>query len=312
MSSVVVTSEKGGEKGSSCACFAGDEGSSELLEDNDEQSLVRFASKTRWPKRIARIYSRPAGRNSSQDQPREVGHEDRMRDPRRIDSLASRPITAVDLTSTPPRQPCVFMLSPHREVVLAEDIYGELVASKPSFSKQESVNMSRRNRHVGRDLYTPVRSELDNQPLTVDDLAPLCLFSHLRSLKVLGMMQSYQSYIWEVVWLNPQLNELTMGMEVEDERLDCNVVEKARQYAQSRPTVARYQEKKATNNVPEKLPIVKLSLYRFQLDNTSFRWFDETRFRELRLFNCMGVEIDLPEEIARNINVSIERSGYPQ
>ncbi|KAL4945285.1 hypothetical protein BDV06DRAFT_209535 [Aspergillus oleicola] len=43
-------------------------------------------------------------------------------------------------------------------------------------------------------------------------MTPLCTFRNLRSLKITGMMQSYQSYIFQAAWLNPNLEELELGM----------------------------------------------------------------------------------------------------
>ena len=68
------------------------------------------------------------------------------------------------------------------------------------------------------DLFWP---EKDNRnpfrpdTFPLESLAPLCNFHHLTFLKLTGMMQSYQKYIWQAVWLNPQLEvlELEMGLE---------------------------------------------------------------------------------------------------
>jgi hypothetical protein len=49
----------------------------------------------------------------------------------------------------------------------------------------------------------------------LEDLEPLCNFRQLRSLKITGMMESYQKYIWQAVWLNPHLRELTLEMALE-------------------------------------------------------------------------------------------------
>ncbi|PGH28042.1 hypothetical protein AJ80_00297 [Polytolypa hystricis UAMH7299] len=49
----------------------------------------------------------------------------------------------------------------------------------------------------------------------LDSLRPLCNFRNLKSLKLTGMTQSYQRYIWETVWLNPELEELLLEMALE-------------------------------------------------------------------------------------------------
>lgn len=46
-------------------------------------------------------------------------------------------------------------------------------------------------------------------------LLPLCEFRNLRSLRLGGMLQSYQAYIWRTCWLNPGLEELVLEMALE-------------------------------------------------------------------------------------------------
>ncbi|CBF82764.1 predicted protein [Aspergillus nidulans FGSC A4] len=48
--------------------------------------------------------------------------------------------------------------------------------------------------------------------LPIDEMAPLCTFRNLRILKITGMMQSYQMYIFQAAWLNTDLEELEIGM----------------------------------------------------------------------------------------------------
>ncbi|EAW10977.1 uncharacterized protein ACLA_066130 [Aspergillus clavatus NRRL 1] len=67
------------------------------------------------------------------------------------------------------------------------------------------------------DLFHPVRPDQETEEtiLPLDELAPLCQFRGLRVLKLTGMMQSYQRYIWQAAWLNPELEELELGMALE-------------------------------------------------------------------------------------------------
>lgn len=67
------------------------------------------------------------------------------------------------------------------------------------------------------DLFWPkLQAEpQDGDVFPLEDLEPLCNFRQLRSLKITGMMESYQKYIWQAVWLNPHLRELTMEMALE-------------------------------------------------------------------------------------------------
>lgn len=53
---------------------------------------------------------------------------------------------------------------------------------------------------------------LSGDMLHVREMAPLGYFRNLRSLKLTGMLQSYQKAIWEAVWVNPELEELELGM----------------------------------------------------------------------------------------------------
>ncbi|CEL06621.1 hypothetical protein ASPCAL09793 [Aspergillus calidoustus] len=46
----------------------------------------------------------------------------------------------------------------------------------------------------------------------IDEMAPVCMFRNLRVLKITGMMQSYQMYIFQAAWLNTNLDELEIGM----------------------------------------------------------------------------------------------------
>ncbi|KAL4882391.1 hypothetical protein BJY04DRAFT_217306 [Aspergillus karnatakaensis] len=61
----------------------------------------------------------------------------------------------------------------------------------------------------------PTTSPTEEEEPTIfpfDEMAPLCTFRNLRSLKVTGMMQSYQLYIFMAAWLNTNLEELEIGM----------------------------------------------------------------------------------------------------
>lgn len=67
------------------------------------------------------------------------------------------------------------------------------------------------------DLFWPIKkgSFSGTDMLDVEELAPLCSFRGLRSLKVTGMMQSYQRYIWQAAWVNLGLEELELEMALE-------------------------------------------------------------------------------------------------
>lgn len=63
------------------------------------------------------------------------------------------------------------------------------------------------------DLFWPVNESLSGtEMLDAAQMAPLGQFRSLRVLRITGMMQSYQMYIWQAAWLNPDLDELELGM----------------------------------------------------------------------------------------------------
>ncbi|EYE94994.1 uncharacterized protein EURHEDRAFT_538313 [Aspergillus ruber CBS 135680] len=69
---------------------------------------------------------------------------------------------------------------------------------------------------IGIDLFWPVKQdqEGDREVLHIEEMAPLCQFRGLRVLKITGMLQSYQKYIWQAAWLNTELEELELGMAI--------------------------------------------------------------------------------------------------
>lgn len=77
------------------------------------------------------------------------------------------------------------------------------------FSKQALIDLDHHTHHLEIDLFCPVGFAAIF-PKT--DLSPLWRLSELRSLKVVGMQRTYQSYIWEAVWKNPHIERLTMEM----------------------------------------------------------------------------------------------------
>lgn len=79
-------------------------------------------------------------------------------------------------------------------------------------------NLPRIKRALGLDLFWPWPPDSRDSGydcLGLAELKPLCDFRSLRSLKIVGMMQSYQSYIWQAAWLNLDLDELELGMALE-------------------------------------------------------------------------------------------------
>ena len=75
--------------------------------------------------------------------------------------------------------------------------------------------------NLGLDLFWPIMEDEEyendrgSEMLNIEELRPLCAFRNLRVLKVTGMMQSYQKYIWQTAWLNQDLEELELEMALE-------------------------------------------------------------------------------------------------
>ncbi|KAJ5681376.1 uncharacterized protein N7477_001316 [Penicillium maclennaniae] len=82
------------------------------------------------------------------------------------------------------------------------------------------LSLPRDKSKLGLDLFSPcAQGQEDINCLDLMELKPLCHFRWLRSLKLVGMMQSYQTYIWQAAWLNLGLDELELGMVLKPEIL---------------------------------------------------------------------------------------------
>ncbi|PYH43633.1 uncharacterized protein BP01DRAFT_375288 [Aspergillus saccharolyticus JOP 1030-1] len=62
------------------------------------------------------------------------------------------------------------------------------------------------------DDYEEEEKEIQIEVLPLEQMFPLVHFRHLRSLRITGMVQSYQTYIWQAAWLNTGLEELELSM----------------------------------------------------------------------------------------------------
>ena len=82
------------------------------------------------------------------------------------------------------------------------------------------LSLPRDKSKLGLDLFSPCAQGQESiNCLDLLELKPLCQFRGLRSLKLVGMMQSYQTYIWQAAWLNLALDELELGMVLKPEIL---------------------------------------------------------------------------------------------
>ena len=62
--------------------------------------------------------------------------------------------------------------------------------------------------------------EVDNTIFPLGGLEPLGEFRKLRSLRIGGMLQSYQRHVWRVCWVNPGLEDLNLEMALSPEIID--------------------------------------------------------------------------------------------
>lgn len=79
-------------------------------------------------------------------------------------------------------------------------------------------DLPRTKKTLGLDLFWPSGEETNGPSrLNIIELEPLCQFRCLRSLRITGMLQSYQAFIWQAAWLNLDLEELSLEMGLEPE-----------------------------------------------------------------------------------------------
>lgn len=106
---------------------------------------------------------------------------------------------------------------PSRQPLPIEDDFA--TAEKPFIGFRGGSTWSdlpRTKKSLGLDLFWPCMDE-ENGPVCLDitELKPLCQFCGLHSLKLTGMSQSYQKYIWQAAWLNLDLEDLSLEMALE-------------------------------------------------------------------------------------------------
>ena len=188
----------------------------------------------------------------------------------------------------------VVMVSPYRDEAGS--------SPRVTFSKELLIRMEHNKHQLEIDLFRPA-SEPTMFPL--QDLSPLCLYRELRALKITGMMQTYQSMLWAVVWLNTQLTDLSLEMAGEAEPLDVEAIAKAREYAKHRPTMREAVQGKTTTEVPEKFNIVNLSLTNFVVEDAPFQWFSDTTLQKVELHRCKDAGFEIPSMMERSFTIIV-------
>lgn len=139
-------------------------------------------------------------------------------------------VDAVEVPASPPSMPILAPSLPSRSITplpcISLDIFPNspvvetATPARPLLEFQGGVawsSFSRTRTTLGLDLFWPVNEEEEMVCLSVVEMRPLCQFRRLRSLKLVGMMQSYQTFIWQAAWLNLGLEELELGMALEPE-----------------------------------------------------------------------------------------------
>ncbi|OJD14749.1 hypothetical protein ACJ73_09046 [Blastomyces percursus] len=178
----------------------------------------------------------------------------------------------------------------------------------------------------------------DDDILPVEAIAPLCNFRNLRFLKLAGMSQSYQKYIWQAAWLNPGLETLELEMALEpcirrafagwpyikggwvqqskpDGDQGSYYGDDGKGILHRRVGIGEYLDKYAIVHAKARaarmgstlnlLPIVKLSLTGFVVDAEPFHLFNPHRFRLISFKNdCVDAGFTLPKRMREQVVVS--------
>lgn len=96
---------------------------------------------------------------------------------------------------------------PRDRRILGLDVFWPVQTDKlmREMKKDSKCNQNKRDSSEGEE---------DEEPtiFPINEMAPLCMFRNLRILKLTGMMQSYQMYIFQAAWLNTNIEELEIGM----------------------------------------------------------------------------------------------------
>ncbi|EEH04667.1 conserved hypothetical protein [Histoplasma capsulatum G186AR] len=189
------------------------------------------------------------------------------------------------------------------------------------------------------DEYEIVASNDDDDGiLPLEAMGPLCSFRKLRFLRLTGMSQSYQKYIWQVAWLNPGLETLELEMMLEPcirrafsswPYIKGGWIQRSKPEAERssyygdegqgilhrRAGIGEYLDKYSIVHAKARaaqmgstlhlLPVVKLSLTGFVVDADPFHLFNPHRLRLINFKNnCVDAGFALPERMREQVVVS--------
>ncbi|KAJ5757238.1 uncharacterized protein N7511_007420 [Penicillium nucicola] len=183
--------------------------------------------------------------------------------------------------------------------------------------------------------------EKDDGILAIVELKPLCEFRNLRSLKLTGMLRSYQTYIWQAVWLNTKLETLDLGMALEPDIFSAPSTQwkqiktgwkmSGKMYAdpvyyghygtgELNPDIGygEYLDKHAIEKAKIRAMAMGLSVKRLQIKTISFsgfvvdagpflHWFDPNNLRTIHFkAHCVDAGLWLPRNM-RNVTIRLSK-----
>ncbi|KAJ5580297.1 uncharacterized protein N7459_006282 [Penicillium hispanicum] len=254
----------------------------------------------------------------------------RARSPSPIKSKTEPTIEEIEVLASPTDS---VQDEPFTMLVVAETA----TPAKPILSFRGGVawdDIARDKMTLGLDLFWPNAPDAQvMECLDIMELKPLCQFLGLSSLKLVGMMQSYQSYIWQAAWLNLNLDELELGMALEPEIIsseraaDWKLIQD--EWKMDKKTSAKpiyngrrgdgelhpdigygeYLDKYsmemakiralAMGNTSRRLSIKKLTLSGFVVDADPFlQWFDPDKLRSIQFKGqCIDAGFWLPSSM---------------
>ncbi|KKY15706.1 hypothetical protein UCRPC4_g06207 [Phaeomoniella chlamydospora] len=188
------------------------------------------------------------------------------------------------------------------------------------------------------------QSDDDDNEFPLEELRPILEFRNLKSLRLTGLLSSYQKYIWEACWLNSGLEDLTIEMALEPEllgdwrknwklmdgnwkvRLEIEVSVKYLgtngegildpslgfgEYLDVRAIKLAHERAKSQGATLSFLPIVNLTLVGFVVDAAPFvRCFNPMRLRHIDFkHNCVDAGFVLPRAMRPLVAVNGDNHG---
>ena len=202
----------------------------------------------------------------------------------------------------------VILLSPYRDKTTTEPSVPTGEAILMEFSKLNLLDaIDEKTTDLAIDLTLP--KDPDESMLPYTDLTPMLVrFRNLTSLKITNMGRSYQTYLWQVIWLNPGLESLTLAMASQDvsELITWRDIHEGREHADRRPSTEQLVQGKKRASVKRKMSIKKLSLTYFVVDDALLDWFYPFKLEYLEFRMCRDADFYLPVGLTNMVSVRVE------